>query len=50
LHWADKQKPLGEVAGEFGVFPEALDAPSLIPEAADQEAAPAPASEKVMAA
>ena len=22
LHWADKQKPLQEVAGEFGVFPE----------------------------
>src|SRR5205809_250977 len=22
LHWADKQKPLPEVAGEFGVFPE----------------------------
>ena len=22
LHWADKQKPLQEVAGQFGVFPE----------------------------
>jgi hypothetical protein len=40
LHWADKQKPLAEVAGEFGVFPEAALAPPLVPEAADQEAAP----------
>ena len=24
LHWADKQKPLQEVAGEFGVFPETV--------------------------
>jgi len=48
LHWADKQKPLGEVAGEFGVFPQALDAPPLVPEAADQEATPA--SEEVIAA
>src|SRR3984957_18983319 len=40
LHWADKQKPLPEVAGEFGVFPEA---PPLVPEEVDQEA-PLPAA------
>ena len=38
LHWADKQKPLQEVAGEFGVFPEALRSPPLVPEEADPEA------------
>jgi len=38
LHWADKQKPLQEVAGELGVFQEAVDAPPLVPETADQEA------------
>ena len=38
LHWADKQKPLQEVAGEFGVFPEALDSPPLVPEEIDEEA------------
>ncbi len=26
LHWADKQKPLQEVAGQFGVFPERVRA------------------------
>jgi hypothetical protein len=36
LHWADKQKPLEEVAGEFGVFQE--DAPPLVPEEIDEEA------------
>ena len=36
LHWADKQKPLEEVAGSFSVFPEALVAPPLAPEAADE--------------
>ena len=35
LHWADKQKPLQEVAGEFGVFPETR-APTLVPEAIDE--------------
>jgi hypothetical protein len=35
LHWADKQKPLQEVAGQFGVFPEA---PPLVPEEIDEEA------------
>src|SRR5216683_405923 len=43
LHWADKQKPLQEVAGEFGVFPE-IESPSLVPEEIDQEA-PLPAAE-----
>jgi len=39
LHWADKQKPLQEVAGELGVFQEALDdAPPLVPEEVDEEA------------
>ena len=38
LHWADKQKPLQEVAGELGVFQEAIDSPPLVPEEADEEA------------
>jgi hypothetical protein len=38
LHWADKQKPLQEVAGELGVFQETLDAPPLVPEEIDEEA------------
>src|SRR5262249_16471361 len=38
LHWADKQKPLQEVAGEFGVFPETVSAPPLVPETLDQAA------------
>jgi hypothetical protein len=44
LHWADKQKPLREVAGEFGPFPETYCSPPLVPEAIDQEA-PLPAEE-----
>jgi Permuted papain-like amidase enzyme, YaeF/YiiX, C92 family len=44
LHWADKQKPLQEVAGEFGVFPEKIESPSLVPEEIDEEA-PLPAEE-----
>ncbi len=43
LHWADKQKPLQEVAGEFSVFPE-HKSPPLVPEAIDEEA-PLPAAE-----
>src|SRR6478752_7674266 len=43
LHWADKQKPLREVAGEFAVFPE-LKSPPLVPEEIDEEA-PFPAEE-----
>jgi hypothetical protein len=38
LHWADKQKPLAEVAGEFGVFPETIGSPPLVPETIDPEA------------
>jgi hypothetical protein len=44
LHWADKQKPLLEVAGELGVFPDALESPPLVPEETDEEA-PVPAEE-----
>jgi hypothetical protein len=46
LHWADKQKPLPEVAGEFGVFPE-VKSPPLAPEEADQEAPFPAAAEEV---
>jgi hypothetical protein len=46
LHWADKQKPLQEVAGELSVFPEEVGSPPLVPEAVDEEAAlPAEAAE-----
>jgi hypothetical protein len=38
LHWADKQKPLEEVASSFGVFPETISAPPLVPETIDEEA------------
>src|SRR5713226_7937872 len=48
LHWADKQKPLQEVAGEFGVFPEKTCSPPLVPEAIDQET-PFPAQEVTLA-
>ena len=44
LHWADKQKPLQEVAGEFGLFPETIVSPPLVPEEIDEEA-PIPAEE-----
>src|SRR6516162_11296188 len=37
LHWADKQKPLEEVAGTFSVFPETVRSPPLVPEAIDEE-------------
>src|SRR6201997_729623 len=39
LHGADKQKPLQEVAGDFGPFPETVRSPPLVPEEADQETA-----------
>ena len=42
LHWADKQKPLAEVADEFGVFPETVRSPPLVPEEVDAQA-PLPA-------
>ena len=38
LHWADKQKPLREVAGEIAMFPESKS-PPLVPEEIDEEAA-----------
>jgi len=47
LHWADKQKPLREVADDFGPFPKAIKSPPIIPEAIDEET-PFPA-EEVMA-
>jgi hypothetical protein len=37
LHWADKQKPLQEVAGQFAVFPQAIKSPPLVPEEIDEE-------------
>src|SRR3954451_10313001 len=44
LHGADKQKPLREVAGEFGPFPETIRSPPIVPEAVDEEA-PLPAAQ-----
>jgi hypothetical protein len=41
LHWADKQKPLREVAGTFGPFQGPV-APPLVPETPDKEASPVP--------
>ena len=49
LRWADKQKPLQEVAGEFGVFRETIESPPLVPEEIDQEA-PLPSEEVTFAA
>ena len=46
LHWADKQKPLQEVAGEFGVFPETVS-PPLAPEEINEEAPLPPAAAEV---
>jgi hypothetical protein len=37
LHWADKQKPLWEVADGFGPFQGSIEAPPLVPEAIDEE-------------
>jgi hypothetical protein len=48
LHWADKQKPLQEVAGEFGPFPSAVRSPPLVPEEIDEKA-PLPAEEVTLA-
>jgi hypothetical protein len=39
LHWADRQKPLAEVAGGFDPFRESVETPSLVPETADAAAA-----------
>src|SRR3954453_16886592 len=38
LHWADKQRPLREVAGEFGPFQRPAWSPPLVPETLDEEA------------
>jgi hypothetical protein len=38
LHWADRQKPLREVAGELGPFQRLVDSPPLVPETIDEEA------------
>src|ERR1700676_3404204 len=38
LHWADKQKPLREVADALGPFQDSLEAPPLVPETIDEEA------------
>lgn len=38
LHWADKQKPLPEVAGVLDPFQVAVDAPPLVPETPDTQA------------
>jgi hypothetical protein len=50
LHWADKQKPLEEVAGTFSVFPETLRSPPLVPEAPDEETPAEVPAEEVSAA
>src|SRR6478735_1986737 len=47
LHWADKQKPLQEVAGEFGVFQEEVWSP-LAPEEINEET-PLPAADTQIA-
>ncbi|HVV41196.1 MAG TPA: YiiX/YebB-like N1pC/P60 family cysteine hydrolase [Nitrobacter sp.] len=39
LHWADKPKPLAEVAGAFDPFQGPIDAPPLVPETTDEETA-----------
>jgi hypothetical protein len=36
LHWADKQKPLEEVAGELGVFQDEIESPPTAPEEIDE--------------
>jgi hypothetical protein len=48
LHWADKQKPLAEVASPCDPFHGAIAAPPLVPEAADETAALAAAAVKMV--
>jgi hypothetical protein len=50
LHWADKPKPLEEVAGTFDPFPPTIEAPPLVPEAPDEETETIPATEAAGAA
>jgi hypothetical protein len=47
LHWADKQKPLREVADALGPFQDSIEAPPLAPETTDEEA-PASAEEVIL--
>ena len=49
LHWADKQKPLQEVAGKFGVFPETLSRRRLFLKTVDEEAPTEVPAEEVSA-
>jgi len=47
LHWADKQKPLEEVAGSFSVFPETIRSPALVLEETDKATPLSASAEKV---
>lgn len=49
LHWADKPKPLREVAGSVDPFPGSVEAPGFAAEAAGQEAMVAQAMRQVAA-
>jgi hypothetical protein len=40
LHWADRQKPLPEVAGSVDPFPGSVASPALVPEATDETTSP----------
>lgn len=40
LHWADRQKPLPEVAGSVDPFPGSVASPAIVPEATDETATP----------
>jgi hypothetical protein len=48
LHWADKQKPLAEVAPPFDPFRGAIAAPPLVPEASDETTALAVSAVKLV--
>jgi hypothetical protein len=48
LHWADKQKPLAEVAPPFDPFRGAIAAPPLVPEASDETTALAASAVKLV--
>ena len=40
LHWADRQKPLPEVAGSVDPFPGSVASPAIAPEATDETTTP----------
>ena len=40
LHWADRQKPLPEVAGSVDPFPGSVASPAIVPEATDETTTP----------